>query len=134
MIVEARAALRQRADTWTECMIGHFGEAFESPDKAPWILLRRDMIPASTSSIYGSTGKRVVQDVGQVEAELFWPAHAGDDDAYAMAERFAALFHQQKIGPAQTGARNIAPIAPGDDAGAWIRIDISIPFSVSYFA
>lgn len=135
MMDEARAALRSHADTyWSGCALAHYGEAFDPPDNAPWCLMRRDPIPASTSSVFGSAGKRVVQDPGLIIATFYVPAHSGDDIAYALAQQFGELFRTQKIGPVQTEAPTMSPADDGDNNGKWIRVAVTIPFTVSYFA
>lgn len=134
-MTEARAAIRQRVEAnWTATPICWFGEAFEHPDQRPWLMVERDAIPASQSSIFGSTGKRVVQDPGMIIGTVYCPKHGGDDLAYALAEQFGELFRTQKVGPAQTDAPTMGPIDDGDDEGNWIRIAVTIPFTVSYFA
>lgn len=134
-MTEARAAIRQRVEAnWTATPVCWFGEAFDHPNQRPWLMVERDAIPASQSSSYGSAGKRVVQDPGMIIATVYYPKHAGDDGAYALAEAFGELFRTQKVGPAQTDAPTMGPVMDGDDQGNWLCIAVTIPFTVSYFA
>jgi hypothetical protein len=136
MMQEARAALRSYIEeNWSATVVAWFGEAFDPPDPpAPWLMVERDAVPSSTSSGYGSAGKRVVQDPGVIIGTLYFPAHAGDDGAYALAEQFGEILRTQRIGPAQTEAPSLGPVDDGDEDGAWIKIAVTIPFTVSYFA
>lgn len=134
-MTEARAAIRARIEAnWTTTPIAWFGEDFDPPEQAPWILVERDAIPSSQSSVYGSSGKRVVQDPGMIIGHVFYPRGAGDDGAYVIAQAFGELFRTQKVGPAQTDAPTMAPVEDGTEDGDWLRVSVTIPFTVSYFA
>lgn len=135
-MTDARAAIRTHIETnWTAAPpICWFGEDFDPPEQAPWILVERDAIPASQSSAYGSAGKRVVQDPGLVSATVYYPKGAGDDGAYEIAQAFGEMLRTQKIGPAQTDAPTMSPVEDATDEGDWLRITVTIPFTVSYFA
>lgn len=131
----ARASIRTLIETnWTATPICWFGEDFDPPEQAPWLMVERDAIPASQSSVYGSSGKRVVQDPGLIIGTVFYPRGAGDDGAYALAEAFGELLRTQKIGWAQTDAPTMGPVEDGSDDGDWLRISVTVPFTVSYFA
>jgi hypothetical protein len=135
MMDEARAAIRAYIEAnWTATPIAWFGEVFDPPEQAPWLLVERDAIPSSTASVFGSVGKRVVQDPGMIAGTLYFPAHAGDDGAYALGRQFGDLLRVRKIGPAVTETPSMSPADDGDEDGAWIKISVTVPFTVSYFA
>jgi hypothetical protein len=135
MMDEARAAIRSYIEAnWTATPIAWFGEDFDPPDQAPWLMVERDAIPSSTASRFGSVGKRVAQDAGIIIGTFYFPAFAGDDAAYAMGRQFGDLLRVRKIGPAVTEAPSMAPVDDGDDDGAWIKVAVTTPFTVSYFA
>lgn len=134
-MTEARAAIRTRIEqNWTATPVAFWGEDYDPPKNRPWVLVERDAVPASESSIYGSVGKRVAQDPGLIIAHCFVPKRTGDDRAYEIAQAFGELFRVQKIGPAQTGTPSLSPSEQGDEDGSWLRVTVTIPFTVSYFA
>jgi hypothetical protein len=135
MMDEARAAIRTYIEeNWTATPICWFGEAFDPPDQAPYLMVERDAIPSSTASRYGSVGKRVAQDPGLIIGTIYFPAHAGDDGAYELGRQFGDLLRVRKIGPAQTEAPSMSPVDDGDEDGVWIKLSVTTPFTVSYFA
>ena len=135
MFDQARADLKAYIIAhWTQTPLAWEDEAFDPPKQRPWIRVEIDAVPASDSSVFGSVGKRVVQDPGIIIATLYMPNGGDTARGYALTKLFGDMLRVLKIGAAQTGAPSTSPVEDGDDEGRWDRFAVTVPFTTSYFA
>lgn len=131
---EAVAAIRARVATeWTACPVAWPNEAFIPPEPlAPWLYIECVMVDARIAGI-GSPGANLFRDAGLIRAFIHVPSMTGEAEAQTLAAAFVDLFRTAAFDGVQCWAPRIFDGMPGDDAGNWWQVPVTVPFSHDYF-
>lgn len=107
---------------------------FQRQQTDAWILLEVLSADASTS-LFGSSGKRIGENRGVIYAHVFVKAQTGRAGlirALTAAEQIGEIYRVAKFG----GVLCEGPVpdggGKGDDAGRWFRAGVSVPWAIFY--